>query len=746
MWRSMLTAAAVALTAAPLAAQGRIEQIERPMTVMLPRPAIVRTASTVQVAVDGRIARVHVEEQFRNVGGAVAEGTYLYPLPGEAVFSNFSLRIGDQDIRGEMMPASEARGIYEDIVRRLRDPALLTLEGHGLIRARVFPIQPGETRKVVLEYTQLLPREGDALRFRYTIGNRGVRQARGDEIVDANGSFSLDIAVPDSLGVETPYSPTHTISTRHAGGRTIITVDPDAAGDLELFLPLTRGLVGTSLLAHADPGEDGYFMLLIAPPAATAARDVPRDLTLVVDVSGSMSGAKLEQARAALLQALGTLHQGDRFQLIAFSGDVHRFRPGYAAATTATLDSARDFVNALQAGGGTNIAGALAAALGSASAGGHLPLVVFLTDGLPSVGERAPDRIADDAGARVGQQRIFTVGVGEDVNTYLLDRLAREGRGSAEYIPAGGDVEVAVGGLLGKIQHPALVNLHLVHSPVNFVQSYPATLPDLFYGEELVVFGRYHGSGAGQVVVEGERDGRRERFTVDARFPESAAGGEFIPRLWAARRIGDLTRQIRLEGASPAIVSEIQDLGLRYGILTEYTSYLVQEPGAHPEMGAASNTGGPAGPGARGNAFAAPAPSAQTGAVAFERAEASSRNLAAKTLQQADASARDRMEDLAREAGGAAPVRRLGGRVFALRDSVWTDLAWQDSVRVVDIAPFSDTYFRVVRALPELAPYLASGDRVLIAGRRAGIRTVPHAAAALSDREILQLVRDFRGQ
>ncbi len=745
MWRAACFTAALALAAGSLSAQGRIDEVRRPIAVALPRPAIVRTASTVRVTVDGRIAKVRVEEQFRNVGGRMAEGTYLYPLPGEAVFSNFSLRIGDQDIRGEMMRADEARAVYEDIVRRMRDPALLTLEGHGLIRARVFPIPPGETRQVVLEYTQLLAREGDALRFRYAIGDRGVRQARGDRVVDAGGSFALQVFLPDSLGIETPYSPTHTIRTRHEHGRTVVTLDPEASGDVELFLPLSKGLVGTSLVTHADAGERGYFMLLIAPPAAAAGRQVARDLTLVVDVSGSMSGTKLEQARTALLQALGTLRQGDRFQLIAFSGDVRRFRAGYTAATPEALAAAREFVTALEAGGGTNIAGALDAALAATPDPDHLPLVVFLTDGLPSVGERAPDRIADAAGARIGAQRIFTVGVGQDVNTYLLDRLAREGRGSAEYIPPGGDVEVAVGSLMGKIQHPALVNLHIVRSPVRFTQPYPATLPDLFYGEELVVFGRYHGSGSGDVVVEGERNGRTERFRVSAKFPETETGSEFIPRLWASRRIGDLTRQARLEGASPAIVSEIRELGLRYGIMTEYTSYLVLEPGARRDEAATFIDGIPATPGTRSNAFAA-APAAQTGAVAFERAQASSRLVATKSLDQADEAARDRMHVLTIRDGNAQPVRRVGGRIFALRDSVWTDLAHQDSVRIVEISPFSDAYFRAVRAMPELTPFLAAGDRVLIAGRRVSIRITPGAKDSFSAGELQNLVRDFRGQ
>ena len=208
----------------------------------------------------------------------------------------------------------------------------------------------------------------------------------------------------------------------------------------------------------------------------------------------------------------------------------------------------------------------------------RLAIVLLVTDGVPSVGEQAPDRIAEQAGARAGNTRIFTVGLGHYVNTYLLDRLASRGRGSVDYVPPGASVETAMGAILSKLRFPALVDLRIGETPVGLSEVYPAQLPDLFFGEELVVFGRYREPGSGRVVVTGRRNGRRARLVVPASFPRSEPRNDFIPRLWAARRIGELTRQIRLEGPSPALISQVRDLGLRYGILTEYTSYLVQEP------------------------------------------------------------------------------------------------------------------------------------------------------------------------
>jgi Ca-activated chloride channel family protein len=738
--RLALTVVLAPFCAGVLRAQGWI-QVERPIRPGYP-PSVTRVSSDVRTTIEGRVARVEVEERFRNDGGALAEGSYLYPLPGEAVFTDFALWMGETKVHGEVMNAEQARSVYEEIVRRLRDPALLTYEGHGLIRARVFPIRPGETRKVVLRYTQLLQRNGDALRLRYAIGARAApvaHDARDGSAPVPAGEFRYVVTVPDADAYGTPYSPTHRITTRRAGDRLTITLETAASGDVEIFLPLRHGLVGTTVVTSAPGGEDGYFMLLVAPPAVETGDAVPRDLTLVLDVSGSMSGAKLDQAKGALRQAIGALRPADRFRLVAFSSRVVSFRDGFAAATPENLREARAFLDGLDANGGTNIAGALDAVLAAASPAGRLPMIVFVTDGLPTVGEQSPERIAAAVAGRIGRARIFTVGVGFDVNTYLLDRLATEGRGSAAYVAPDADVEGAMGSLLGRIQHPALVNLRVTSAPVALTQRYPATLPDLFYGQELVVFGRYHGGGRGRVVVTGERNGRVERFTTEAEFPASAPGNDFIPRLWASRRIGDLTRQIRVEGATPSLVDEVRTLGLRYGIITEYTSYLVQEPmtawnGPRPAALA---------PALRGGAGSA---ALQTGQAAFERAKASAELGSVSTLSAADHAAASRLAEIAgAPAPGAARVRRQGGRLFVLVDSVWTDALQRDSLEVTAVAPFSDAYFALARALPELVPYLAVGDHVLVAGRRASVKISASGRATWRSGELEALVRAFRG-
>src|SRR5438093_1447807 len=523
------------------ATQGWIEPI-RP----LPRGAIEKVRSAVQVAVTGRVARVTVEEWFRNGGMLLDEASYLYPLPGESVFSDFSLWQGDRELKGEPMDAAQARAIYEDIVRRKRDPALIELAGHGLLRARVFPIAPGETRKITLRYTQLLDRVGDAWRFRYGAGS--------------------------------------------------------------------------------GPG-------------------IPASRSLRVQVDSA-----------------------DRFRLIAFSSGVERYATGWTAVSSETVQGAQAWVRRLEAGGGTNVAGALSEALAAPPAEGALGVVVFLTDGVPTVGETDPEHLADQAERGRGPFRVVAFGIGYDVNTYVLDRLTERARGVTTYIQPGGDIEQAVGSLAAKVSSPVLTDLALAADGVDLYDLQPQRLPDLFAGDELVVFGRYRGAGNGErsLTVTGRRNSREERFTTAARFDGEPSGVGYLQQLWAARKAGALSREIRLHGANPEIVDELKRLALRYGILTEYTSYLVQEPSLA----------------ARPVPLMAPAPQAQAGADAGRRSDAARKMASSVNLEAVVATGSVAADSaVVQERGKMSRTQRVGGRVFAWRDGVWSDIAHHDSLR-----------------------------------------------------------------
>ena len=723
-------AALLCILSSPLLAQGWIDPI-RPIP-QNPNGRIERLRSAVQVSVTGRVARVTVEEWFRNNGPVMDEGMYHFPLPGEAVFSSYSLWQGDQELRGEAMDATQARAIYEAIVRQKRDPALIELAGQGLIRARVFPIAPGETRKITLKYTQLLDRAGDAWRFRY-LGDRN-RQS-------APRSFRMEVDSASRFG--DPYSPTHQVQVTRRDDRLEVTLGDAAAGaDFELLLPLARGLVGLSLIPHHPVGEDGYFMLLLAPGAAADAPGgaLRRDLVAVIDISGSMSGAKIEQAKAALIQLLGSLRTSDRFRLVAFSGGVRRYAEGWTDATTEGRRDAATWIRSLEAEGGTNIGGALTEAFAVSPAEQSLGVVVFLTDGQASTGETDPERIAERAEQGRGRFRVFSFGIGDDVNTYVLDRLTERARGTTEYIRPGENIEGAVGSLAAKVASPVLTDVTVfAGAGVELYDLQPGSMPDLFAGDEMVVLGRYRGARSTEqsVTVRGRRNGRDEEFSTAFADRENESA-RYIEQLWAARKAGALSKEIRLRGQTRELMDALKQLALRYGILTEYTSYLVQEPTVALRQRAENGV----------MQAPAPAPADQAGAASVGRAareRSMSESVHLDAIVVTGAMDTTGFDELRRAHSGINPTQRVGGRLFIMRDGTWTDLGHGDSLRVVTIAPYSDAYFALLKALPDLRDPATLEPTVLVAGRRASIKIGEGGKTSWLPGELERLVREFRG-
>jgi Ca-activated chloride channel family protein len=761
----MITLAALAGAASPAAAQGWIE----------PRPGhqgvgVIKLRTSVMVRVTDRIATIEVEEWFRNDGHErFGEGDYLYPLPGEAVFGNFSLFQGDQELRGETMDAEKARAIYLEIVRRKKDPALIELVGHGMIRARVFPITPGETRKITLRYTQVLERAGDAMQFRYAAGgayigqatpirhdppairpgrdperDRAVRDQALQRDRDSLPPLTFTLVAEEGNRYRGAFSPTHEVRVTRDRGRMEVRPANDLRGDFALFLPFAERPVGLSLVTHRPSGEDGFFMLTLSPGEASLSR-VPRDITAVVDVSGSMSGEKMEQARGALRQLLGTLDRGDRFRLIRFSSSVSTYERAWTVATPANVSHALAWIDELRAEGGTNISGALEEAFRAVSPETRLPVIVFVTDGLPSAGETDPEAIAKLAEAAAGRARVFAFGVGYDVNTYLLDRLGSAGRGGAQYVKPGENMEMALGTLATKIRHPVLADLEIGDSPVHIEDVYPRRLPDLFAGQDLVIVGRYRAGSRdvrGELRIEGRREGRAERYALDVSFPDHETRNDYLPRLWASRKIGVLQQEIRLNGGNAELVEEIRATALRYGLLSEYTSYLVLEPqmadvaaGARLRLDEVVVTGAASPP---------PMPGQSTGQVAVRNAELSRQSRDAKSIAEVEA-AQNAAEDVMGRDADRATIRQLAGRMFVERDGEWKDVSLRDDARTVTIEAFGDAYFELLRRMPELEAYWKEFDAVTVMGRDVAIRVANVGATRMSGAELDRLVREFRG-
>ncbi|HLA14021.1 MAG TPA: VIT domain-containing protein, partial [Gemmatimonadaceae bacterium] len=556
-------------------------------------PDVYRKSSDVRVELADRVLRYEITETFVNRGSRVGEADYMFPLPKGAAFQDLKLSIDGEMIAGETMNADRARQIYEAIVRSQRDPALLEWMGYGLFRARIFPIAPGEEKKVVLRFHVVAPREGDALRVDYF---RGLRNTPRESNRHVEGKTSLVLLYPNEPAYGTAYSPTHSLERAYAGGyrpaslssdyRSVRRVEVrDARGEITILIPFRKSTsAAISLLANATGNDDGFALITLSPPAI-APRAVPRDLTFVIDVSGSMSGEKMRQARAAGKQFLQSLSAADRFRLIDFSSDVRTFRDDFTSATRGNIRAAERYIDDLEAQGSTNISGALDEALSVPQRRGRLSIVLFMTDGLPTVGERDGDAIASAVAKRRGSRRVFTFGVGSDLNVALIEQLALEGRGTASFVRPDESVERAVGIVASRLTSPLVTDVRVRAEGVRLLKMHPSAPADIFAGEDLVILARYDGSGDAVVRFEGQTSNGPVSWGSRVRFPERSRENPFVARLWATQRIGYLSAEKRKHGGSRELDEEIRELGERYGIPTEFSSYLVLEPGMNPRVG-----------------------------------------------------------------------------------------------------------------------------------------------------------------
>lgn len=702
-------------------------------------PQIVRVHSDVRAELVGngasRVVRYEVDERFVNRGARVGEADYLFPLPKGAAFQDLKLSINGELVGGETMSATDARKIYEEIVRRQRDPALVEWMGYGLLRARIFPINPGEEKRVVVRFQMVAEREGDAVRVDYFRGTRTPAGAPREQPINDSprSTFELSYSRTPELGM--PYSPTHTIEVSDDGNVRHVDVRGDA-NDLTLLLPLRlRNEASINLLANAPGGEDGFALVSLSPPASLGNdAPTPRDVTLVLDISGSMNGPKMEQARAAGKQLLHTLRREDRFRLVDFSTDVHTFRDEFVSASPENMRAAEHYLDALEAQGSTNIAGALHEALGAArgsDASERMAVVLFITDGEPTVGERDPARIADEANHERGSARVFTFGVGADVNISLLEQLALQGRGTAQFVRPDESVERAVSLVAGRIADPVLTDVR-VHSDgdVRLAKVLPQQPLDLFAGQDLVLLARYAGHGSARIVFEGRHGGRPVRWQSTVDFPERERENPFVARLWATQRIGWLAAEKRKNGASSEIDDEIRTLGERFSIPTEFTSYLVQEPTA-----VADHTRRDIGV----SRVAAPA-AAPSRDVALEQAKVASAQRSAVSIAMLDS------VSTSANGAGASSVKHAGSHTFLLRDGMWTDVQHApagSSAKTIRIKAFSKAYFDLIATVPELREMLAVGDRVTVQGRTVTLVVSDSGQEELSVSERERLTKEW---
>ena len=412
---------------------------------------------SVKVTIDDQVARTEVVQVFHNPNPWQMEGVYVFPLPRGAAVGEFTMSMGGKQVKGEVLDARKARDIYLSIVRRRRDPGLLEYAGRGLIRARLFPIPARGDTRVTLTFGQVLETEGGLIEYTYPL--------RSDKFSRGPVKILGQIEIRSKAGISNVFSPSHKLDVVRKSENQIVGSFEESRSaadrDLKVLYALGRKEFGLALTTHKPAGEDGYFLMLLAPNTSSQkAAPLPKDIVFVLDTSGSMGdrgGKKMNQAKAALTYALGRLDKNDRFNVIPFSTEARRFRDGLVAANKENVEAAVEYVTGQSATGGTAIHAALVQALSMQRSEGRVPIVIFLTDGQPTIGTTDPKLILEHATkANAARARLFVFGVGDDVNAQLLTGLSEQNHGSENYVSEKENIELKVSAFYDKVASPVI--------------------------------------------------------------------------------------------------------------------------------------------------------------------------------------------------------------------------------------------------------------------------------------------------
>lgn len=557
-----------------------------PPHVRPPRPETSYKIDSIEVnaALKDQVARVQVSQVFENTGSVQLEATFMFPLPYDGAIDQLTLLVDGKEYDAKLLSKEEAKRRYEEIVRKNRDPALLEWVGTGMFQTNVFPIPPGAKRTVTLRYSQLCRKSFGLTDFIFPLTTAKYTSKPLDKL-------SVRVSIESQEPIKNVYSATHKVEIERPDMKHAI-VEYEAKDlvpgeDFRLFFDSGEGDVAASAVSYRPKSdEDGYFLLLASPEVkADDDENVAKTVVFVVDRSGSMSGEKIEQAKGAAKFVLNNLREGDLFNIVAYDSEIETFRPELEKFNGKTREAALGFVDGLYAGGSTNIDGALKRALGMLSDNKRPTYVLFLTDGLPTTGETGESAIVKHSQeANDVRARVFAFGVGYDVNSRLLDKLARENFGLSQYVRPNEDIEASVSALYRKIGAPVMTDVKVTvdvegssGEPVNRI--YPKGAFDLFAGDQVVLVGRYRKSGDAKVKLTGSIGDDENTFDFPAELVNKSDDdtNSFVAKLWATRRVGEIIDELDLKGRNEELVKELVALATEHGILTPYTSFLADE-------------------------------------------------------------------------------------------------------------------------------------------------------------------------
>ncbi len=604
------TAALLLLLLAPAGGfcQGVLVVVNNHQPVPLPRPVVWRRSIpapqpvnsykikelTVNARIMDQVARTQVTQTFVNTGSRQMEVQFVFPLPYDGAVDGLTFMVDGKEYEAKILPAKQARSIYEGYIRRNKDPALLEWMGHGMFKTSVFPVPAGAERKVTMRYSQLLRKDHQLTDFLFPLSTAKYTSHAVEKV-------QFQIAIETTGALKSVYSPTHAVDVIRSDKQHAVVKyevkNQVPTSDFRLMFDTGKGQVGASVVSYRpEQGEDGYFLLMASPEfKAASAKRPAKTAVLVVDRSGSMAGKKMDQTKEALKFVVNNLRPGDQFNIIAYDSAVESFKPALQTYNEANRKKAIGFIEGLYAGGSTNISGALTAALEQIGKAQNPAFIVFMTDGRPTAGETNEAKIvASIAKANTDKTRLVSFGVGYDVNSRLLDKLSRENFGQSEFVRPDEDIEAHVSRLYNKIDSPVLsdvvVQLEFDEqniedgAPIN--RMYPGKVRDLFEGEQLIVVGRYKKTGVAKVKIEGKVGGKTKRFDFPAELAASSSDQTyaFVEKLWAMRRVGQIIDELDLHGKNDELIQELVAISTRHGILTPYTSFLADDQAPAAEL------------------------------------------------------------------------------------------------------------------------------------------------------------------
>lgn len=557
------------------------------------RPAIEITQVDMLIDIIESASTTTVELTLKNNTHSRQEAELIFPVPDKAVARGFAYDGPGGEITAKILPKAEAEEIYRRLVAKIKDPALVEFAGYNMIRSNVFPIEPHKATKVRLTYEHLLTTEDN--RIDYILPR--------SESLSYNVPWNVTANIKAKSPISTVYSSSHQIEIKRKGKNEVTVKIADESnkepGPFRLSYLLEKNGLTASMFAYPDDKtKGGYFLLLAGLPAETGKNEediIKRELTIVIDRSGSMRGEKIEQVKEAALQVISGLKNGEAFNIITYSDRVEWFSDEPVIKNEKNEKAAQAYIGAINANGGTNLHEALKTALKQKPSYKMLPIVLFLTDGLPTVGDTSEVSIRNLViESNAYERRVFTFGVGVDLNAPLLDKIASESRAKSNYALPGEDVEAKIGKVFRQLSGPVLADVELGildsdgDKAVGRVQDLmPNEMPDLFEGDQLVLLGRYIGDKPITFRLTGNYLGKERTFQFKFDFDTATEKNGFVPRLWASRRIAELIEQVRQLGADSGtggddpkvkeLVDEIVRLSTEFGILTEYTAFLAKE-------------------------------------------------------------------------------------------------------------------------------------------------------------------------